>query len=95
MSADRITRLKAALFAKPRPISLERARLFTESYRTTQGQHVMMRRALAVAHILDHVEISIRDDELIAGNRTVEPRAGIPVARNGSLLVCQGNRYDP
>nr|WP_321461812.1 formate C-acetyltransferase [uncultured Cohaesibacter sp.] len=77
MSADRITRLKAALFAKPRPISLERARLFTESYRTTQGQHVMMRRALAVAHILDHVEISIRDDELIAGNRTVQPRAGI------------------
>ncbi len=26
---------------------------------------------------MDNVEIAIRDDELIAGNRTVKPRAGI------------------
>ncbi len=36
-----------------------------------------MRRAKATAYILEHVEISIRDEELIAGNRTVKPRAGI------------------
>ncbi|WP_316860214.1 formate C-acetyltransferase [uncultured Cohaesibacter sp.] len=77
MSADRIARLKVALFAKPRPISLERARLFTESHRQSDGHPVMIRRALAVAHILDNVEISIREDELIAGNRTVKPRSGI------------------
>lgn len=37
----------------------------------------MIRRAKATAWILDHVQISIRDDELIAGNRTIKPRAGI------------------
>ena len=37
----------------------------------------MIRRAKATAWVLDHVQISIRDDELIAGNRTIKPRAGI------------------
>ncbi|ALR74843.1 formate C-acetyltransferase [[Enterobacter] lignolyticus] len=74
---NRIQRLKDALFAHPREISLERALLYTESHRQTEGEPVMLRRAKATAHILDHVEIAIRDEELIAGNRTVKPRAGI------------------
>lgn len=73
----RIQRLKAALFARPREISLERAILYTESHRLTEGEPVIIRRAKATAHILDNVAISIRADELIAGNRTVAPRAGI------------------
>ena len=73
----RIQRLKEALFANPREISLERAVLYTESHRQTEGEPVIIRRAKATAHILDKVAISIRDDELIAGNRTVKPRAGI------------------
>ena len=73
----RIERLKDALFAHPREISLERALLYTESHRQTEGEPVMIRRAKATAHILDNVAISIRDDELIAGNRTIKPRAGI------------------
>lgn len=74
---NRISRLKDALFANPREISLERALLYTASHRQTEGEPVILRRAKATAHILDHVEIAIRDEELIAGNRTVEPRAGI------------------
>jgi formate C-acetyltransferase len=73
----RIQRLKDALFASPREISLERALLYTESHQQTEGEPVILRRAKATAYILDHVEIAIRDDELIAGNRTVKPRAGI------------------
>ena len=73
----RIQRLKEALFANPREISLERAVLYTESHRQTEGEPVIIRRAKATAHILDNVAISIRDDELIAGNRTIKPRAGI------------------
>lgn len=73
----RIERLKLALFAQPREISLERAMLYTASHRTTEGEHVLLRRAKATAYILDNVQIAIRDDELIAGNRTVKPRAGI------------------
>lgn len=74
---NRIQRLSAALFKNPRQISLERALLYTESYKLTEGESVMVRRAKATAYILDNVEIAIRDDELIAGNRTVNPRAGI------------------
>ena len=73
----RIERLKAAMFANPREISLERALLYTASHQQTEGEPTILRRAKATAYILDHVEISIRVDELIAGNRTVKPRAGI------------------
>lgn len=74
---SRIERLKAALFASPREISLERALLYTESHRCTEGECTLLRRAKATAYILDNVEIILREDELIAGNRTVKPRAGI------------------
>jgi formate C-acetyltransferase len=74
---SRIERLKSALFSSPREISLERALLYTESHRQTEGEPTIIRRAKATAHILENVEISLRDDELIAGNRTVKPRAGI------------------
>ncbi|MPT37214.1 MAG: amidophosphoribosyltransferase [Achromobacter sp.] len=74
---NRTQRLKASLFAQPREISLERALLYTASHRQTEGEPVIIRRAKATAWILDKVMISIRDDELIAGNRTVKPRAGI------------------
>lgn len=74
---NRNQRLKDALFANPREISLERALLYTASYQQTEGEPVMLRRAKATAYILDHVNIAIRDEELIAGNRTVKPRAGI------------------
>ncbi|PKE28184.1 formate C-acetyltransferase [Rahnella sp. AA] len=74
---SRIERLKAALFASPREISLERALLYTESHRSTEGECTLLRRAKATAYILDNVGITLREDELIAGNRTVKPRAGI------------------
>ena len=74
---NRTQRLKDALFASPREISLERALLYTASHRQTEGEPVIIRRAKATAYILDHVNIAIRDEELIAGNRTVKPRAGI------------------
>ncbi|THD55985.1 formate C-acetyltransferase [Enterobacteriaceae bacterium ML5] len=74
---SRTERLKAALFASPREISLERAQLYTESHRSTEGELTLVRRAKATAFIMDNVEIALREDELIAGNRTVKPRAGI------------------
>ena len=67
---NRIQRLKDALFANPREISLERAVLYTESHRQTDGEPVIIRRAKATAHILDNVAISIRDDD-VAGDGPV------------------------
>ncbi|ODS04425.1 formate C-acetyltransferase [Vibrio scophthalmi] len=77
MSTPRIERLKSALFTETREISLERALLYTESHKQTEGEDTLIRRAKATAYVMDHVAIAIRDDELIAGNRTVKSRAGI------------------
>lgn len=73
----RIQMMKDHLFKEKRQISLERALLYTESYRQTEGEPTIIRRAKAVAHILEKVEISIREGELLVGNRTVRPRSGI------------------
>lgn len=77
MNNMRTELLKKALFENKREISLERALLYTESYKLTEGEHTIIRRAKATAHVLERVEISIRNNELIAGNRTVKPRSGI------------------
>lgn len=77
MSYSRIDFLKEKLFEKKREISLERALLYTESYKRTEGEESIIRRAKAAEYCLDNVKISIREKELIAGNRTVNPRSGI------------------
>ncbi|GAF40841.1 formate acetyltransferase 2 [Agrilactobacillus composti DSM 18527 = JCM 14202] len=69
--------MKQHLFAQKRQISLERAKLYTESYQKTVGEPTIMRRAKATVHILDNVQISIRPGELLVGNRTIRPRSGI------------------
>ncbi|MBP1047756.1 formate C-acetyltransferase [Enterococcus sp. BWM-S5] len=74
---DRIQRMKDNLFKEERQISLERALLYTESYKETTELPVILRRAKAVEHIMNHVEISIREGELLVGNRTIRPRSGI------------------
>lgn len=77
MTTKRISALKNQLFETKREISLERAILYTESHKSTDGQHALIRRAKATANILNNVKISIREHELLAGNRTIKPRSGI------------------
>src|SRR6056297_1809359 len=74
---QRIEDLKSDLFAKKREVSIERAILYTESYKETAGEATIIRRAKATAYIMDNVEISIRRGELLAGNRTIKARSGI------------------
>ncbi|RSK25884.1 formate C-acetyltransferase [Bacillus sp. HMF5848] len=74
---ERIRHLKQDLFKRDRKVSIERALLYTESYQQTKGEPTIIRRAKATENILNKVKISIRDKELIVGNRTVEPRSGI------------------
>lgn len=77
MIFDRTDFLKKQLFKNKREVSIERALLYTESYKETKGEPVIIRRAKATANVLDKVNISIREHELIAGNRTIKPRSGI------------------
>ena len=71
---DRIPKLVAHLFAKMPEVESARAKLITESYRSTEDKPVIMRRALAFAHILKHIPIIIRENELIVGSTTIAPR---------------------
>ena len=72
--SDRIPKLVEHLYAKMPEIESARAVLLTESYKATEGQPIMTRRAKAFAHILDNIPISIRDRELIVGSTTLAPR---------------------
>ncbi len=72
--SERITRLVSHLYAKLPEIESARALLLTESYQQTEGEPIVIRRAKAFAHILDHIPIIIRDEELIVGSSTLAPR---------------------
>lgn len=54
-------------------ICLERARLYTESYKQTEGEPTALRRAKALAHILENMTIYITDGELVVGNYASSP----------------------
>lgn len=70
----RISKLIDNLFAEMPEIESARAKLLTESYIKTEGEPIISRRAKAFAHILEHIPIIIRDEELIVGSTTIAPR---------------------
>ncbi len=72
--SDRIPRLKENLFKKMPEIESARAILITESYKQTENEPIIIRRAKAFEHILDNIPIIIRDEELIVGSTTIAPR---------------------
>ena len=54
-------------------LDLQRSRLMTESYKKTDGEAMVIRRAKALAHVLNHMGIFIRDWERIVGYQTSNP----------------------
>lgn len=54
-------------------LDLERARLLTESYKRTEGEPMILRRAKALKHILENMTIYIRPNELVVGNFASTP----------------------
>lgn len=72
---QRIRGLIDTLFAKMPEIEVDRAVLLTESYRQTENEPIVKRRALAFAHILENIPITIRENELIVGSATKAPRS--------------------
>ena len=72
--SPRIQRLVDALYEHMPVIESARAKLITESYKETEGEPIITRRAKAFAHILHNIPIIIRDNELIVGSSTIAPR---------------------
>lgn len=61
------------LFRPEIRLDLQRSRLMTESFKETDGQAMVLRRARALAHVLDNMGIFIREWERIVGYQTSEP----------------------
>ncbi|MBW2203562.1 MAG: glycyl radical protein, partial [Deltaproteobacteria bacterium] len=51
-------------------LDLQRSRFFTESYKETEGQTMVVRRAKALDSLLAKMDIFIRDHERIVGYQT-------------------------
>ncbi|MFV0362012.1 MAG: glycyl radical protein [Suipraeoptans sp.] len=71
---ERITKLVENLYAKMPEIESARAKLITQSYKETEDEPVVIRRAKAYKHILENIPIIIRDLELVVGSTTLAPR---------------------
>ncbi len=67
---ERNSRMRDAILAEPLRLGVERAKLWCEGEDKAKDAPPAVRNALAFEHLLRNVELVIRDDELIAGNKT-------------------------
>ena len=74
-STERVRRLRERLLATTPQLCVERGLLVTEAHARYAGDPPVLRRAKALAHVLDHMTIYISEGELIAGNQASSPRA--------------------
>lgn len=72
--SPRIPKLIEHLYASMPVIEADRAYLLTESYKSTEGEPVIRRRAKAFYHILKNIPVTIRPLELIVGSASKAPR---------------------
>lgn len=61
------------LFRPEIRLDLQRSRLMTESFKQTDGEAMVLRRGKALAHVLENMDIFIRDWERIVGYQTSTP----------------------
>lgn len=66
---ERIHRLQQKMEKRTASICSERALLITESFKQTEGEDYVLRKAKAFAHILKNMSIYIEEDSLIFGNQ--------------------------
>lgn len=72
---ERVERLKRMIVDATPYVESERAVLVTESYKETEGLSPILRRAKAIEKIFNNLPITIRNDELIVGAITKNPRS--------------------
>ncbi|MFO1398689.1 MAG: pyruvate formate lyase family protein [Burkholderiales bacterium] len=94
--SPRVLRLFDAIrnYGPPR-VTLERAVLFTESFRATEGQPIVLRWAKALAHVAENISVTIFDDELIVGRpNTWLGRYGLVYGElDGSLMQAAAEMF--
>lgn len=82
---DRVVRLKNMILQAKPYVESERAVLATEAYKESEQLPAIMRRAKVVEKIFNELPVTIRQDELIVGAVTINPR---------STEICPEFSYD-
>lgn len=67
MVTDRIEKIRQNYINSKPVISYERARIWTESHKKTEGQSIPLRRAIAFRDTCEQLDVKIFDGELIVG----------------------------
>lgn len=73
----RIERLLERYWECTPEVDIERAKIYTESYKKTEGEHVLLRRAKAFKEYCEQREIHIPKDQMIVGSAAKHPRGGV------------------
>jgi len=73
--SPRVVELRENLLNTMASVCLERARLVTEAYQKYAHLPVVLRRAHALAHVLEQMTIYIQPGEIVVGNQASKPRA--------------------
>jgi pyruvate formate-lyase/glycerol dehydratase family glycyl radical enzyme len=74
-SYERGQRLRRRVITVHPHICIERARLVTESYRETEGEHVLVQRSKAFDRMLRSMSVYILEDELVVGHQASTQRS--------------------
>jgi formate C-acetyltransferase len=74
----RIKHLRDIFFATSPSICVERVKCFTESFKETEGEPTILRRAKALDNVLSKMTIYVKEGDLLAGNLASVPR-GAPI----------------
>lgn len=83
----RIQELKKKMLESPRYVSIEQAKIITETYQANEGRPRIIKRALSLKAALERMEIQVDPRELIVGNRTAGVRYGVVFPESGSTWV--------
>jgi formate C-acetyltransferase len=72
---ERGQRLRSRVISARPYVCIERARYVTQSYRETEHEHILKRRARAFDSIMRNMSVYILDDELIVGHQASRQRS--------------------
>ena len=85
----RISDLKEKMLSSKRYASIEQARIITRVYQENEKLSIPKKRALSLKAVLEELEISVEDEELIVGNRTKGVRYGVVFPESGCSWINQ------
>lgn len=74
---ERVYRILGSFQVRRPMIDIERARYFTESFKETEGQPLILRWARALDHIARNITVYIDDHQLLVGRAGCQGRYGI------------------